>query len=325
MTGKHSMPRKIATQGGAHRLQREEVSHSAGYVGRVGALAVALGVGSAVAAVPVAFADSSGSEGSSAVSGERGGASGATSSSTRTPSRGGRSGAVAGPRQSDADTSDAATSVDAPRTASGRSGEAAQDAADERVTSRLRSAGEDVEAEAVAAEAPSMTAAPEVPPVASPISSWLGSRNGGAPEAVAWSAAAVARRDTGGSAPAVQPAAVVGTAAVVPAAVEPTALTVVSPAAASAVGDPISDFIRIFIGDGTASNPNGGLLIGNGYSWTALTCTGVAACTGGNGGLIGSGGNGWNGGDGGNAGWIGNGGNGGAGQVTQAGGNGGRG
>ena len=35
------------------------------YVGRVGALAVALGVGAAVAAVPVAFADTTGSSGSS--------------------------------------------------------------------------------------------------------------------------------------------------------------------------------------------------------------------------------------------------------------------
>lgn len=207
MTGKHSMPRKIAIQGGSHRLQREVVN-PAGYVGRVGALAVALGVGSAVAAVPVAFADSSGSEGSSAVSGERGTASGATSSSTRIPSRGGRSGAVAGPRQSDADTSDVTMSVDAPGTASGRSGEAAQDTSDDRVSSRLRVAGEahvgDESQEAgdvgtVPAQAPSMSAAPEVPPVASPISSWLGSRNGGGAEAVAWSAAAVARRDTGGS------------------------------------------------------------------------------------------------------------------------------
>ncbi|MCB0924124.1 MAG: hypothetical protein KDB50_06210, partial [Mycobacterium sp.] len=160
---------------------------------------------------------------------------------------------------------------------------------------------------------------PSVPVMAAGVRSWLGSRGGdGAAGAVVWSAAAVARRETGGAATPAAPAAVVGTsglvasAAAVPAASgtdAPTAAVVVSPAA-SAVGDPIGDFIRIFIGDGTASNPNGGLLIGNGYSWTAASCTGVAACDGGNGGLIGSGGNGWNGGNGGNAGWIGNGGDG---------------
>ena len=36
------------------------------YVGRVGALAIALGVGSAVASMPMAFADTTGSAGSSA-------------------------------------------------------------------------------------------------------------------------------------------------------------------------------------------------------------------------------------------------------------------
>lgn len=83
-------------------------------------------------------------------------------------------------------------------------------------------------------------------------------------------------------------------------------------ASASVVGaGPVADFLRIFFGNGTADNPNGGLLIGDGYSWTAESCTGVQACTGGNAGLIGSGGSGWNGGAGGSAGWIGNGGDGG--------------
>jgi hypothetical protein len=40
------------------------VSTYASYIGRVGALAVALGVGSALLAVPIAFADTTGSEGS---------------------------------------------------------------------------------------------------------------------------------------------------------------------------------------------------------------------------------------------------------------------
>lgn len=58
-------------------------------------------------------------------------------------------------------------------------------------------------------------------------------------------------------------------------------------ASASVVGaGPVADFLRIFFGNGTADNPNGGLLIGDGYSWTAESCTGVQACTGGNAGLI---------------------------------------
>lgn len=82
---------------------------------------------------------------------------------------------------------------------------------------------------------------------------------------------------------------------------------------------------RLF-GDGTAENPDGGILIGNGFSYTAQTCPGVNACAGGNGGLLaGSGGDGWNGGTGGSAGWIGNGGNGGDGVPGGNGGAGGTG
>ncbi|TXI38510.1 MAG: PE family protein, partial [Mycobacterium sp.] len=76
-------------------------------------------------------------------------------------------------------------------------------------------------------------------------------------------------------------------------------------ATGSLVANPVTDFIRIFIGDGTASNPNGGRLIGSGYSWTADTGAGVTACTGGNGGFIGNGGSGYNGGDGGAGGNVG--------------------
>ena len=82
--------------------------------------------------------------------------------------------------------------------------------------------------------------------------------------------------------------------------------------------------LRVFIGNGTAENPNGGLLIGNGYSWTADTCP-TGSCTGGNGGLVGNGGAGYNGGDGGQAGWFGRGGAGGAGVTVLNGGNGGSG
>ncbi|MFM7693011.1 MAG: hypothetical protein ACKO7U_01710, partial [Actinomycetota bacterium] len=75
--------------------------------------------------------------------------------------------------------------------------------------------------------------------------------------------------------------------------------------------------------DGTAANPNAGILTGNGHTYTAASCGATAACNGGHGGLLlGSGGNGANVGNGGNCGaggsfspnaGFGNGGNGGAG------------
>ena len=92
----------------------------------------------------------------------------------------------------------------------------------------------------------------------------------------------------------------------------------------SATAHPIADFVRTFIGSGTADNPNAGVLIGNGYSYTSYggACT-TGACNGGTGGLIGNGGDGFAGGNGGSAGWFGSGGTGGA--ATTVGGTGGRG
>ena len=84
--------------------------------------------------------------------------------------------------------------------------------------------------------------------------------------------------------------------------------------------------LSVLIGDGTAQQPNGGILGGNGFSYDAVTCPGTTACTGGNGGLLwGSGGNGWNGGNGGSAGWFGHGGTGGPGVTGGGGGRGGSG
>ncbi len=60
--------------------------------------------------------------------------------------------------------------------------------------------------------------------------------------------------------------------------------------------NPIADAVRFFIGNGTATNPNAGVLIGNGFNFDATSCTGGTACNGGSGGLIGNGGNGFNGG-----------------------------
>ena len=85
--------------------------------------------------------------------------------------------------------------------------------------------------------------------------------------------------------------------------------------------------LRVFVGNGTADNPNAGLLLGNGYSYTgyAGACT-TGACNGGIGGLIGNGGDGFAGGNGGSAGWFGSGGHGGAATtVGAAGGKGGSG
>jgi len=83
-------------------------------------------------------------------------------------------------------------------------------------------------------------------------------------------------------------------------------------------------FLRMFVGNGTADNPNAGILMGNGYSYTSYggACT-SGACNGGNAGLVGNGGDGFAGGNGGAAGWFGNGGAGGA--ATRPGGNGGNG
>ena len=108
--------------------------------------------------------------------------------------------------------------------------------------------------------------------------------------------------------------------------ITPSGPELITPSAsAAALGNPVADFVRVFIGNGTAGNPNGGLLIGNGFSFDALSCTGGVACTGGTGGLIGNGGDGYNGGDGGSAGWFGMGGAGGNGITGSSGGNGGNG
>lgn len=99
---------------------------------------------------------------------------------------------------------------------------------------------------------------------------------------------------------------------------------VVASAGAAATANPIADFVRIFVGSGTAENPNAGVLIGNGYSYTSYggACT-TGSCNGGTAGLIGNGGDGFAGGHGGSAGWFGSGGKGG--DATAVGGIGGRG
>jgi len=129
------------------------------------------------------------------------------------------------------------------------------------------------------------------------------------------------RRDLGGVPRGASPVATISDRSV------PTDLpvsAVVASAGAAATANPIADFVRIFVGSGTAENPNAGVLIGNGYSYMAYggACT-TGACNGGTAGLIGNGGDGFAGGHGGPAGWFGSGGAGGA--ATTVGGTGGRG
>jgi len=130
---------------------------------------------------------------------------------------------------------------------------------------------------------------------------------------LAWTALALARRETLRPTSPLAPAGLVAPALVT----------------AAAPPNPVGAIIRFFIGNGTADNPNAGILFGDGYSYTGYegACK-EGACDGGNAGLIGNGGNGFNGGNGGSAGWFGNGGGGGdgvAGINDGAGGNGGSG
>ncbi len=91
----------------------------------------------------------------------------------------------------------------------------------------------------------------------------------------------------------------------------------VIPVASAAGAWSPGDVISYFVSNGTAEHPDAGLLAGNGYSFTASSCTDTAGCTGGNGGLLlGNGGAGFYGGDGGRGGWLGNGGDGGAGLAA---------
>ena len=68
-----------------HARRRGEDMTFAGVIGRVGALAVALGVGSAIASMPMAFADTSGSAGSAGS--KSADSSSATPASSKAPSR----------------------------------------------------------------------------------------------------------------------------------------------------------------------------------------------------------------------------------------------
>ena len=107
---------------------------------------------------------------------------------------------------------------------------------------------------------------------------WLGgggTGDGPAAAPLAWSALAAARRELGGSALTVNPAAAVNTGEPVgPVAASVGGLGVGglgigAPGAAAIGGWQPGSILRFFIGNGTAANPNAGILLGNGYSYTA--------------------------------------------------------
>ena len=308
------------------------------HVGRVGALAAALGVGAAIWWLPAtAAADPTNSAGSEAISARtsepavRGVAVGTRSSDY--PSTRGRA-ADRRPAAADRSTPPGQAVAAAPET--GRNTGPAGAATTSRAALNLAAAGTTAQdtapgesalatqpvleapafpssatrSTAVPASAAAMSAVPALTesPERTARSSGAGADSPWAAP-LAFAAASVARRDHE-MVPARPAAATAGTA--------PNAVPTAFAEANRSLWD-------VFFGDGTADHPDAGILVGNGFSFTAQTCTGTSACNGGNSGLIGNGGNGWNGGNGGAAGLFGNGGNGGAGILTVNSGRGGNG
>ncbi len=258
------------------------------HVGRVGALALALGFGAAAVMPATAWADTTGSLGSTGTSDvgtSAGSAQTATPRSAGRPSRAATRLASGDSSAAAARTSRGARGVAAPRGVGSHLAEAAGSSSARRLGPVT----------AARMAAPAAAAAP-LRALGSGLLSWL--RNGGDDAPVAaplmWTALAVGRRELGGR-------------------------------IASRSAGPTGGMLSLFIGNGTADHPDGGLIIGNGYSYDQASCP-TGSCNGGNAGLLGNGGNGYNGGNGGAARWFGNGGNGGnALTVAGTGGNGGNG
>lgn len=286
------------------------------YAGRVGALAVAMGVGSAIGALPVAAAESADSQGR---------ADSEDSESARSATAAARTGSSAGRAfgaRRGTDTVDAMG--DSPAVGGERRGREVPAGVAVAPPVEADLGAPEVQPETVApldAQAQSDTSARPggVSSAPDPLEQLDRGGEGGAPGAMPlmWTLAAVSRRNA---------------VAAGPAPTAPSALTTAEPpgppqrpsvsAAAVAAPTPLADVLRMFVGDGTAANPDAGIFFGNGYSWTAQTCP-AGACDGGRSGLIGNGGDGFAGGRGGSAGWFGNGGNGGT--AAEAGADGGRG
>ncbi len=262
------------------------------YVGRVGALAIALGAGAVIVSMPTAMADSAGSDGST----------GSSSSS---------SSAGSGTADSEADSGDAAidAATDAATdTSAAASGGSPQDRSPDGPDIVSSHDGADSEVAEITA-----AIAREITDEAADDADGQGSDANRVHDASDRGEDQISELDAA------------------PDAVESTTVAAVPGAAADApgpqnTGDPAAvDEVRLF-GNGTAEHPNAGILFGSGFSWDADSCSGGVSCNGGNAGLFGgNGGAGFNGGNGGLAGWFGNGGNGGAGVPGIAGGNGGNG
>lgn len=328
------------------RASQLEITDHGRHVGRVGALAVALGIGAAVMSLPaVASAESSEPSGSSdgrtseaaaptSQADTRARSRAKTHAADRVPQSPSRARAARGP-------SGYVTPDESPSIRGGGDAESFAFPADSRnarpaaaaesalLASEPQSAPlpQEVESSSPSAPVPAMTtavrdatqaAAPAAAeasaisaaafPAGSLSDSGVGLPGGddGAPGAapLAWTALAASRREIRMQAMSTPPWAQV----------------------ASATGNPLQNVLDIFISNGTAERPNAGLLIGNGYSWTAGTCAQGAVCNGGQSGLLfGNGGNGFAGGRGGSAGLFGDGGAGGVGVNGGAGGNGGHG
>ncbi|WP_167106462.1 hypothetical protein [Mycobacterium sp. DL592] len=296
------------------------MGHKGHYVGRVGALAVALGVGGAIAGMPVAAADTgagdSGKTPGSSVAHSARKAAADHSPGSAASSNGGKGRATDKPASAASVESGAATS--ARRIHLG--------ATDGNTTdTNTVAVGEVSPVETnPTADAPTATPAAPVLTAAAPRGSlsatdqgpldWLAGGNDPLSQLVApfaWAAAAVSRRETANS------------TAVAPAA---ASVTTSQPVASAVAVDPVAAFIRIFIGDGTADHPDAGILFGNGYTYTSYEGACLSgACNGGKAGFIGNGGDGFNGGDGGSAVFFGNGGKGANGVVGVNGGAGGNG
>ncbi|MCH9667086.1 MAG: cadherin-like domain-containing protein [Actinomycetia bacterium] len=288
------------------------------YVGRIGGLAVALGVGMAIACLPaVAFADAtdSGSSNSPAVETKseptsRPGPSSTGHTIEKTAAATSELEDSPAPASDELDSEqDPDPAVEAIDELSDLSEEA--DGSPEEHVSPSASVGSDNDRLLAADVAPAEVVDPGASSTAEP----------DVPSAEPTQAAAPVRaaRSAGGSAS--------QTSDDVPAA--PVADPLNWAAAAYVrreVGLGADTSVWLF-GHGTAEHPDAGLLWGNGFSWDATTCTGGRVCHGGSAGWFGNGGDGFNGGRGGNGGlFFGNGGKGGAGGAAMApGGNGGHG
>lgn len=295
-------------------------------IGRIGRLAAVLGIGAAVVSMPAVAGADTGSPGStSSPPGADSAAQPRTHSAGRTAAGGPRDSTAQGSRNSRppatrfvaSPTPAAALPPPAPALASRSPRVASSPRVANWTGPTFTSAipGPTAGTGTAAGTPPAAASAPATTAVARTaasgflsiprsIATWLGSRGGdNAPSTgpLAWTVAAFTRRELG------------------------TKRTAGAAAAATGQSAPIADFIGKFIGNGTADHPDAGILIGNGFSYSAGTCVGETVCDGGDGGILGDGGDGFNGGNGGHAGWFGTGGAGGDGLAGQSGGDGGRG